>query len=170
VHAPFCRIRAERLGDSAELITEHASVNVAKAADLIVRAPDSDVRVEDLNGDIQIYTSNSEVRVRSVSGDLKIEAEQTSVNAEEIRGYAKIATSHGEVAVRNFFEGIDVKTSFRNVSLTSAAAPSEDISVENNHGSIKLQLPESSEFRMDAVSEGGEIKPIGFPVLARSPG
>ena len=170
IEAPFCRIKADRLGEASEIFTDHASVVATNVGDMVIRAPNSDVRVEDSNGNIKITTSNSEVRVKGISGDLTLNADQCSVSAEELRGMSRIATSHGDVSVRNFVGGLDIKTSFKRVKLFSSTPPAGDINVENNHGAIELHLPESSQFRLDAISQGGEIKPQGFAALVASPG
>jgi DUF4097 and DUF4098 domain-containing protein YvlB len=162
VDAPFSRINAQGLAETAELKTEHASIKLARAADVTIEAPRSDVQAENISGDLYVSSSHSQIQARNVSGLLQVEAEQSSVTAEDVRGQIVIDTSHGEVAVRNFDEGVTVRTSYRNVSLATAAQPAGDIDVENSHGEIKLALPPASEFQLDAKSPGGQVKLIGF--------
>lgn len=162
VDAPFSRISAQGLAEMAELKTQHASVKLVRASDVIIEAPHSDVQAESISGDLHISSSHSNIQVKAVTGQFQVEAEQSSVTAEDVRGQIDIDTSHGEVVVRNFDEGVSVRTSYRNVSLITAVQPIGDIDVENNHGEIKLVLPPSSEFQLDAQSQGGQVKPIGF--------
>jgi DUF4097 and DUF4098 domain-containing protein YvlB/uncharacterized membrane protein HdeD (DUF308 family) len=162
VDAPFSRIVAQALEQNAELKTEHASVDVSKAADVTINAPHSDVHARNIDGDLRVLSSNSSIQLVSISGDLQIDAEQCSVKADDIRGAVVIKTSHGDVAVKNFYEGVRVETSYRDVSLQAAGDPAGDIVVQNNHGQIKLILPQSSQFRLDAQSASGNIQPIGF--------
>jgi hypothetical protein len=49
--------------------------------------------------------------------------------------------------------------------LQAAGDPAGDIVVQNNHGQIKLVLPPSSQFRLDAQTASGQIQPIGFGEL-----
>jgi hypothetical protein len=96
-----------------------------------------------------------------------VAAERCSVNADEIRGSVDVQTSHGGVVVKNFYEAVDVRTSYRAVTLISTMQTYDKISVENDHGEIKLVLPESSEFVLDASSQSGQVRPVGFNALAQ---
>jgi DUF4097 and DUF4098 domain-containing protein YvlB/uncharacterized membrane protein HdeD (DUF308 family) len=165
VDAPFSRIVAVGLDQSSELKTEHASVDVTRAAELAIEAPNSDVRVKEINGDLRIASSNSNLQLSSIIGDLEVQAEQTSVNADDIRGAVSIQTSHGEIVVKNFHDSVRAETSYRDVTLIAGGEPSGDIDVEDNHGLIKLVLPQSSRFQLDAETANGQIQPMGFSQL-----
>lgn len=167
VDAPFCRITAQGLASEAELKTEHGSVDADQTTDLIVTAPFSDVRARNVGGDLHVTSSNGKIQVNNITGELDVRAEQTSLSANEVRGDVVVATSHGDVVVKNFYEGVRVETSYRDVMLTPAGELAGDVEVENNHGEIKLLLPSSSRFQLDAASENGTIRPIGFLDLAQ---
>lgn len=170
VNAPFSRIKAQDLRSDAELTTEHASVDVFQAADVIINAPHSSVRARGISGNLSIYSSQQAIELRQITGELKIDSERSSVNAEELHGPVELKTSHGEVVLKNFFESVDVETSYRDVTLIAGEEPIADIEVENLHGEIKLVLPQSSQFKLDASSQGGHVRPVGFnelPVKAR---
>ena len=121
VDASFCRIVAQGLDQGAELKTEHASVDVTRAADLTINAPHSDVHAKNISGDLRVSSSNSNIQLAGVAGELEVEAEQSSVNAEDVRGPVDIQTSHGEVVVKNFYEGVRVETSYRDVTLVATS-------------------------------------------------
>jgi DUF4097 and DUF4098 domain-containing protein YvlB len=165
VNAPFCRIVAQGLDQTAELKTEHASVDVSRTADMVIDAPHSDVRAKNINGDLRVLSSNSNLQLSSIAGELEVQAEQSSVNAEDVKGSVAIVTTHGDVVVKNFSEGVRVETSYRDVTLMTAVEPVGDIDVQNNHGQIKVVLPQSSRFQLDAESANGQIQPMGFSQL-----
>ncbi|HEX5736311.1 MAG TPA: DUF4097 family beta strand repeat-containing protein [Blastocatellia bacterium] len=170
VNAPFSRIKAQDLQSDAELKTEHASVDVINAVDVIINAPHSSVRAKGITGNLSIYSSQQAIEIRSIAGELKIDSERSSVSGEELRGPVEVKTSHGEVVLKNFFESVDVETSYRDVTLIASEEPVADIEVDNLHGEIKLVLPQSSQFKLDASSQGGHVRPVGFnelPVKAR---
>lgn len=165
VNAPFCRIVAQGLDQTAELNTEHASVDVNRASGLVINAPHSDVRAKNIDGDLRVTSSNSNLQLSSISGELEVQAEQSSVTAEDVKGGVAIETTHGDVVVKNYYEGVRVETSYRDVTLMTAVEPAGDIDIQNNHGQIKLVLPPSSRFHLDAESANGQIQPIGFSQL-----
>jgi DUF4097 and DUF4098 domain-containing protein YvlB len=162
VNAPFSRIVAQGLDQPAELRTEHASVDVTRAANLVINAPHSDVRVRSINGDLRVLSSNSNLQLSSISGGLEVQAQQCSVSAEDVKGVIAIQTTHGDVVLKNFYERVQVETSYRDVTLTTAVEPTGDIDIRNNHGQIKVVLPQSSRFHLVAESANGEIQRIGF--------
>ena len=47
----------------------------------------------------------------------------------------------------------------------SMAAPAGNIDVESSHGEIKLVVPRSSRFRLEATSVNGQVRTIGFREL-----
>lgn len=165
INAPFCRIVAQGLDQTAELRTEHASVEVTRAAELVIDAPHSNVRVKNINGDLRVSSSNSSLQLSSISGELEVQAEKCSVNVEDVKGSVAIETTHGDVVVKNFYESVHVETSYRDVALMTGVEPAGDIEVQNNHGQITLVLPPSSRFNLDAESANGQIQPIGFNQL-----
>jgi len=89
------------------------------------------------------------------------------VNADEIKGSVSIETTHGAVVVKNFYEAVRVETSYRDVILSTTTEPTCDIEVQNDHGQIKLELPSSSRFHLDAQTPNGQIQPIGFNQLEK---
>jgi DUF4097 and DUF4098 domain-containing protein YvlB len=103
-----------------------------------------DVRARNINGNLRVVSSNSKLQLASIAGHLEVQAHQTSVNAEDVRGTGLDRTTHGDVVVKNFSDDVRVETSYRDVTLISAAEPGGDIDVKNNHGQIKLVLPQSS--------------------------
>jgi DUF4097 and DUF4098 domain-containing protein YvlB/uncharacterized membrane protein HdeD (DUF308 family) len=162
VNAPFCSIRAQGLSGDSELKTEHGKVEVTRAAGLIVDAPFSDVRAQTVNGGMKVRSSNSQVQLATVTGDIEVSADKCNVSVEDARGDVDIETSHGEVAVKDFYQGVHVETSYAAVTLIAANPPVDDIDVKNSHGEIKLLLPPSSQFMLDATSENGDVRRLGF--------
>ncbi|HWO00940.1 MAG TPA: DUF4097 family beta strand repeat-containing protein [Blastocatellia bacterium] len=167
VNAPFCRITVQGLASEAELKTEHGSIEAEQTSALSITAPFSDVRVRDIGGDLYVASSNGKIQANDISGDLEVQAAQSSLSIDEVRGNVVVATTHGDVVVKNFYEGARVETSYRDVMLAPAGELAGDVDVENNHGEIKLVLPQTSRFELDAASENGLIKPVGFAELVQ---
>lgn len=166
IDAPLSRIIAQDLGSDADLKTEHGFIDVARAGQLTIEAPYSEVRVANIEGGAKISSSHGDIRVASVDGDLEIKSEQASVSAQDVTGQAVVQTSHGEVVLKGFHEGATVETSYRDVTLVPAGVPAGDILVNNNHGEIRLSLPSASQFQLEAVSQNGRINPVGFGGLS----
>jgi uncharacterized membrane protein HdeD (DUF308 family) len=162
IDASQSRIILQNLQESATIKTSHENVKVTNAASVTITAPYSEVSAINIRGDLRIESSNKDIRATSISGNLTIQAELADVRAEDVQGVVKIETSHGEVSVKNFHQGVDVETSYKDVVLTVAEQVAGDINVENNRGEIKVVLPQTSSFHIDAESEGGRVKTKGF--------
>lgn len=167
INAPFCKIAAQDLQSDATIRTEHGSVKVTRAGDVRIDAPYSDVQAEEITGDLKVVSSNSDIRLRSIAGEATVAAQQSAVTIDDVRGRIEVETSHGGVTVRNFYSGLRVQTSYRDVTLVAASQPTADIDVENTHGEIRLTLPESSQFQIDAESDNGRVRPVGFNNIAQ---
>jgi DUF4097 and DUF4098 domain-containing protein YvlB/uncharacterized membrane protein HdeD (DUF308 family) len=166
LEAPFSRISAQGLSEGAEIKTEHGNVDISNTGDVIIEAPHSDVRAKNIKGDLQISSSQGSIQLSSIFGELLVRSQQAPVSAEDLHGPVDIETSHGDVVVKNFYESVHIETSFKDVTLVTANQPTGDIEVENNHGEIKLVLPQSSQFELEASSENGQVKPVGFSELS----
>jgi DUF4097 and DUF4098 domain-containing protein YvlB len=164
IEAPFSPVMAEGLSQPASIRTEHASIRIARASDVVIDAPYSDVRADNITGALTIASSHGGVQLRNVAG-FRVESDQTSVTAEEIKGPAVIETSHGGITLKSFYDKVRIKTSFHDVKLVCAAEPEADIDVENDHGEIKIVIPTTSEFNLDAASTNGRVRQVGFNAL-----
>jgi DUF4097 and DUF4098 domain-containing protein YvlB len=162
IDAPFTRIKAEGLGQVAEIKTRHGAIDVARAASLSIEAPNSQVRAENISGDLIVNSSHEPIRLRLVQGEVRVTAAGSPVTAEELRGPVHVETSNSAVSITNFYGAVGVRTSYSQVSLVSAVQPVSDIDVENNHGEIRLTVPALSDFALDASSTNGFIRPVGF--------
>ena len=167
INAPFCNISAVGLSAESTLRTEHARVDVTSAVGIAIEAPYSNVRAQTVNGNVTVSSSDSSVQLASISGTVDVNAERCAVTVEDARGDINIDTSHREVSIKDFYEGAHVKTSYSAVTLIAAQPPAGDIAVENSHGEIKLMLPQSSQFVLDAATDKGEIRPVGFNDIAQ---
>ncbi len=165
VDAPFCQINAQDIEQPADIRTQNGNVKIARAGDVTLAAPNSNVQVERLSGNLQVTSSQSEIKLAYIGGETHITAERSAVQGEELTGDVEIETSHAEVSVKNFRDGVRVQTSYRTVTLTTDTELAGDIRVENTNGEINLTLPQSSQFHFDAESEQGEVKQLGFDNL-----
>jgi DUF4097 and DUF4098 domain-containing protein YvlB/uncharacterized membrane protein HdeD (DUF308 family) len=166
VEAPRSRISCRDLSSEAWLKTDRGAVDVDGVGDLSVEAPGSEVRAANVRGDARVNSSRGSIKVSSISGDLEIDADNAAVTAENVQGEARIQTSRGEVLMKGFREAAHVLTSYRDVTLVPACEPTGDIEVTNSHGGIKVVLPASSRFLLDAASEGGRVRSSGFNWLS----
>jgi DUF4097 and DUF4098 domain-containing protein YvlB/uncharacterized membrane protein HdeD (DUF308 family) len=167
VDAPYSRINAARMSDAASLRTEHGNIIVSRSAGVNIEAPFSDLTVEEIKGDLRANTSHGSVKLRSVRGDVEIQAQLSSIDAEDLFGTASLETSNGQVTVKRFADSLRIRTSYRDVTIATDRSVPGDIDVESSHGEIRMLVPPSSQFKLDAVSTEGQIRTVGFAGLSQ---
>lgn len=158
VEAVSASINAQDIEDRAFFKTQHNSVKVARATDVTIEAPHSDVSASNIQGDLKIASTHSNIKASNISGTFTVEAEHSNISAEEIQSDVKINTSHGDVALKNFHENVDIETSYDSVTLTSSGQIEGTITVNNSHGKINVVLPQTANYTLDAESQNGRIK------------
>jgi DUF4097 and DUF4098 domain-containing protein YvlB len=165
VDAPFCRIKAQNLAGSAQLKSRHAAVDVFRAADVTVDAPECDVRIDSITGNLDVSSSNNSIKVHSVLGSMNVNASRCSVTADSVQGPVTVTTSFAAVSIKNFGQSVRVRSNNGPVSLSAGKELAGAVDVETNHGEIWLALPASSQFEFDGESEGGRVRSKGFSVV-----
>ena len=168
VEAVSASINAQDIEDRASFKTQHNSVKVARATDVTIEAPHSDVTASNIQGALTITSSHSDIKASNISGTFTVEAEHSNISAEEIQSDVKINTSHGDVAVKNFHENVDIETSYDSVTLAAAGQIEGNINVENSHGEIKVVLPQTANYTLDAESQNGRIRTSGLSEVSQT--
>jgi DUF4097 and DUF4098 domain-containing protein YvlB len=82
--------------------------------------------------------SHGEIRVESAVGPVKLDTRSNELHMEDVSGEVEIENRNGIVEIR-------------------PKAPLGNITINNSHGGIDLELPESANFRLDAQSKNGNI-------------
>ncbi|HWF05014.1 MAG TPA: DUF4097 family beta strand repeat-containing protein [Candidatus Angelobacter sp.] len=96
----------------------------------------TDLQLARLNGEISM--SHGEIRVESAVGPVKLDTRSNELHMEDVSGEVEIENRNGIVEIR-------------------PKAPLGNITINNSHGGIDLELPESANFRLDAQSKNGNI-------------
>jgi hypothetical protein len=103
----------------------------------------TDLQLAKLDG--QISMGHGDIRLESVVGPLKLDTRSNELHLEDVTGEMEIENRNGLVEIR-------------------PKGPLGNITVNNSHGGIDLELPESSNFRLDAQSSNGNIDISDFSV------
>jgi DUF4097 and DUF4098 domain-containing protein YvlB len=130
-----------------------------------VNAERSRIEAENIVGDLTIKNSFERVQVNRINGALKINSENSTIEIEEVKGSAEIATT-SDVTVRGFHGPLSVTTSSGTINLATDGKLAGNLKATSERGRIRLSLPEDSEFKLDAGTQGGRIRVRGFDGLS----
>ena len=124
----------------------------------------SKIDVDGINGDLTAASSSDRIRVSGVTGALKLIAEDGSVEASDLQGPAEIEATR-EVTVKSFRSSLAVATRLGAITLALDQSPGADVHAVSEHGIVRLNLPEDSRFRLDAITSFGRLKLKCFDYL-----
>jgi DUF4097 and DUF4098 domain-containing protein YvlB len=103
----------------------------------------TDLQIAKLNGEISM--GHGDIRLESVVGPVKLDTRSNELHLEDVSGEVEIENRNGLVEIR-------------------PKGPLGNITINNSHGGIELELPESANFRLDAQSSSGNIDVSDFSV------
>jgi DUF4097 and DUF4098 domain-containing protein YvlB len=155
--AMSCDIKASNLMEHAIIKSGHSTIDVVKTSSLTIEGPGSSVRAEQVSGELQVTSSDGMVHLQSIRGGVVISASRSTVAIDGLRGEARVQGSYSAVSIRDFRGGAFVETSHNRVVMVPGD-PVADIQVKNTQGDIRMILPLSGDFQLNAEAAQGSIR------------
>jgi len=153
-------------GESLAQVRFHRSpsarliVSLPRRTDVRARTGDGSIRVEGLQGRIELRTGDGSIRVADVSGELTFDTGDGSVTVDDAEGRLAVDTGDGGVTVSGKFASLRLRT--RDGSITYRAQPgttmAEDWDISTGDGAISLYLPADLSAEVDAQTGDGGIR------------
>ena len=145
--------------------------------------------VSEVGGDARLKVEHGELEATDVKGELDAAASFDHVKLERIGGPVVVSVAHGGVTGRELAKGVRAKVSGDEVELDGFQGPieidvergavtlrpkgaiTESVSVKTSNGAIRLDVPVSSRFDLEARVRRGEIEVNvpGFAATETSP-
>jgi len=151
--------------------------------DLDVYVPEKDLaslNIEASSSDISIIgIKAADLKIKNISGDIRVE--------ELVSEKIWIDSTSGDIALIDYIGNIDIETTSGRISLLDGelnediyiVSTSGDVLIEQEQasdmnirsisGDLKIKLPESAKFYLDAKTTSGDIN-ISFPISISSSG
>jgi DUF4097 and DUF4098 domain-containing protein YvlB len=164
---PSCRIKASDLLASAIIKSGHSTIDVLRSSSLSINGAATTIKAEQVNGDLNISSSDGSVRLLAIQGAVAVSASRSSVVIDGLKGEARVQASYAPVAIKNFRGAAFIETSYDRIAIMPGD-PVADIQVKNSHGDIRMTLPRSGEFQLNAEAAQGSIRcpgVLGNPIL-----
>jgi hypothetical protein len=152
---------------SAKLI-----VSVPAGSDLIVRTGDGSIRVDHVNGKVELRSSDGSVTGRDLVGDVVAHTEDGAIRLEGIDGKCDVASDDGSIAVQGRFEGLRVSTEDGSVVVRAAAGSkiARDWNLSTGDGSMVLYVADGLAADLDAQAHDGSVKLDSGLAFVHDPG
>jgi DUF4097 and DUF4098 domain-containing protein YvlB len=144
-----------RRSPSASLI-----VSVPRETNIVARSGDGSIKIERVNGRIELRTGDGSITAREVSGELLFDTSDGSVRVDRAQGRLSVDTGDGSVDVDG-----EITTGDGSVSLYIPAGFNAEIDAHTGDGSIRSDLeglpsPNREDSRRTLrgkVGEGGKL-------------
>ena len=129
-------------------------VALPRGARVALRTQNGTTDVEGLTGEIKVACRNGNVRVEG-AGSVDVEARNGTISLSDV-AEARAETSNGSITAARVRGALNGKT--RNGSLRYSGDLPAAIDLESSNGGLRLALPESSRFQLDAETDLGTIQ------------
>jgi DUF4097 and DUF4098 domain-containing protein YvlB len=165
-------------GTQADIHTASGEIDVQGLSGAVALGSVSgDVRAADLTGGLTVSTTSGEVQLRDVAGKLDIGSISGDINLESgnvdgatvnttsgeveldgVAGALKVTSVSGDIKVREAHDGrLELSTTSGEIEYQGDLARASANTVNSISGDVRLRLPESSGFRLDASTVSGDI-------------
>lgn len=135
-------------------------VNVPRDTDIRAHSGDGSIRIERINGRVDLRTGDGSIRASEVSGELTLDTGDGSVTVEEAEGKLSIETGDGSVNVSGRLNGLRLHTGDGSIvyRVQPGAKMTEPWEITTGDGGVSLYLPADFDADLDAHTGDGSIR------------
>jgi hypothetical protein len=135
-------------------------VSVPTGSNLIVRTGDGSIRVDHVDGRVELRSADGSVTGRDLSGDLVAHTEDGAIRLEDVDGRCDVTSDDGSIAVQGRLDGLKVRTEDGSVVVRAGAGSkiSRDWNLSTGDGSMVLYVTEALGASLDAEAQDGSVK------------
>lgn len=135
-------------------------VSMPRRANLRGRTGDGSIRLEGIEGRIELRTGDGSIRVADASGELTFDTGDGSVTVDNAEGRLAIESGDGGVSASGKFDAVRLRT--HDGSIVYRARPGSsmaaDWDISTGDGSVSLYLPSDFSAELDAQTGDGTIR------------
>lgn len=134
-------------------------VSVPRRSDLVARTGDGSIKVERLDGRLELRTGDGSISASEVSGELTLHTGDGSITVDRAEGRLAIDTGDGGVNVGGKLSAVKMHTGDGSIvyRVEPGASMSDDWDISTGDGSVSLYLPATFAAELDAHTGDGRI-------------
>ncbi|HET9216284.1 MAG TPA: DUF4097 family beta strand repeat-containing protein [Terriglobia bacterium] len=145
------RVVVEDVTGAAVIVNEFADVEVRRIGGrLELKDRNGNVEVEEVKGDADISNQFGSINLKDIQGALTVNARNTSVEALRVGGNVAVENQFHYVTLEDVKGTVSVVNRNGNVELRYTEPPRNNIRVTNKFSDVRMILPSSSSFSIDA--------------------
>ena len=135
-------------------------VSVPRETNVLARSGDGSIRIERVNGRMELRTGDGSVRASEISGDVIIHTGDGSVTVSDADGRLNVDTGDGGVTVNGRLKGLRIRTGDGSITYRGdfESRMEEDWDISTGDGSVTVYLPKGFNALLDAHTGDGSIR------------
>lgn len=135
-------------------------VTLPRRADITARSGDGSIRIERVNGRIEVRTGDGGIRANDVAGELVMHTGDGAVTVDRAEGELDVETGDGGVEVAGRLGRVKLHTGDGSIVYRAEpeSAMTGDWEVTTGDGGVTLYLPERFNAELDAHTGDGSIR------------
>ena len=152
--------RSYRIGWNGPSRSAKLIVSVPIDSNLIVRTGDGSIRVDHVNGRLELRSADGSVTGRDLTGDLVAHTEDGSIRLDGVDGKCDVASEDGSIAVQGRLDALRVSTEDGSVVVRANAGSkiARDWNLSTGDGSLVLYVSDGLGADVDAQTRDGSVK------------
>jgi hypothetical protein len=152
--------KSYRLGWNGVSRSAKLVVSVPTGSDLVVRTGDGSIRVDHVNGKVELRSADGSVTGRDLSGDVVAHTEDGAIRLDGVDGKCDVASDDGSIAVQGRLDGLRVSTEDGSVVVRALAGSkiSRDWNLSTGDGSMVLYVADGIGADLYAEARDGSVK------------
>jgi len=132
-------------------------VQVPTKTSVEIRTGGGDVKVSQLEGEVNLETSGGDVGVSNLAGNLRARTSGGDIKLRDLSGDLDVKTSGGDITLENARGRIEAHTSGGDVNAALARGNAKGGEIETSGGDIKLRIDPAVNLDLDASASSGEV-------------
>lgn len=135
-------------------------LSVPQRTNLVARSGDGSIRVQQVNGRIELRTGDGSIRATEVGGELVLNTGDGSITVDGAEGRLSVDTGDGGVAVSGRLSGLNIRTGDGSIIYRAERESrlTEDWEITTGDGSVTVYLPSGLDANLDAYTGDGSIR------------
>jgi DUF4097 and DUF4098 domain-containing protein YvlB len=135
-------------------------VSVPRRTDVVARTGDGSIRIERLNGRLELRTGDGSIKASDVAGEMILNTGDGSVVVDGAEGRLALETGDGGVNVTGQLSAVKMHTGDGSIvyRIEPGAAMTDDWEISTGDGSVALYLPRAFGAELDAHTGDGAIR------------
>ncbi len=135
-------------------------VTVPRRSDIVARTGDGAIRLDGVNGRLELRTGDGAIRVAGVTGELLLNTGDGAITVDGAEGKLSLETGDGGVNVEGKLSSVKMHTGDGSIvyRVEPGARMEDDWDISTGDGSVSLYLPSSFSAELDAHTGDGGIR------------